>query len=565
MKKLSLVFVFLLLMANRQWAAAQEQEEKKEAPQKDVDLKSEPEQKEAPLPKISLPEFVITGNEKIDLNIKPKQEKEEERIFVPDGPTPGSRLMEIEGVLFPKQIKQFAQAPSALNGKLSAGYGFYQTPQFDGWFGQYDKTNSFILNGYYSSSEGHLDNVNAGGWKGGAAARARYVMPESSFVLPYMQLSGDFRYGRESYYAYGSANPTEIKDISLFDLSLGVGSRYALPYKSLSGFDYTGTAGLRSFSFSSASASETEFSLGGVATTRFFNIALRGQIEYRTTDYTMNIPTNLGQWFAIKGEAQTLIFPSMQMTIALQQFFYRGSSGAGSGRLYPQLELRYFLTEDATMSAGFSPTVERNTLESISRQNKYVDDSVSLRHTDLPVVAFAGMEVTPFTELTISAKFSYKHTNNYPTFLDTTGAKVWEVQYLSNVRSTKVDVSMVYRLNEQQNITAYFSSQDVKQKDASTVLPNIPAYSFGAVYHHFFDVGLHLEGLAEYVAPRYSNVANTRKNAGYLFTSVKGEMELFEQFRGFAEIQNLLNQKYYIWDGYQERTIYLLLGVSYQW
>ena len=185
--------------------------------------------------------------------------------------------------------------------------------------------------------------------------------------------------------------------------------------------------------------------------------------------------------------------------------------------------------------------------------------------SDLPVVAFAGMEVTPFDELTASAKFSYKQTNNYPTFLDTVGAKVWEVQYLSNVRSTKVDVSLVYRLNANQNITAYFSLQNVKQKDSSTVLPHIPAYSFGTVYHLFFGFGMHLEGLAEFVAPRYTDIANTHKNAAYLFASVKGEMELFDKFHGFAEVQNLLNQKYYIWNGYQERSIYLLFGVSYHW
>jgi len=557
--------VSLLLMLGAGRAHAQDEQEKKEAAQKDIEVKNETEQKEAPLPKISLPEFVITGNERIELKIKPKQEKDEERIFIPDNPTPGSRSMEIEGVLSPKQIKQFAKAPSGLNGKLFAGFGFYQTPQFDGWFGQYDQTNSFILNGYYSSSEGFIKN--AGGWKGGAGASAKYVMPESSFVLPFMQLNGDFRYGRESYFAYGSAKPTQARDISVFDISLGAGSRYALPYKSLSGFDYTGSMGLRSFSLSdSTSSSETEFSLNGAATARFLSAALRGQIEYRNTGYTMGIPfLHSGQWFALKGEGQGLLFTSLQVTLSLQQFFYRGNIRKASGRLYPQVEFRYFLTESATMTAGFAPSVERNTLESLSKQNKYIYNSLTLEPSDIPVHAFAGMEVTPVEELTVSAKFSYKQVSNYPTFLDTIGAKVWKVEYLPDVSSTKVDGSFVYRLNPSQNVTAYFSARKVRQKNSSSVVPYIPAYSLGAAYHHFFDFGLHLQGLVEYVAPRYINLANTDKNAAYLITGVKGEMELFEKFHGVAEIQNALNRRYYIWDGYQERTIYLLLGITYNW
>lgn len=566
------LYIFLFAISFLHSLSAQEQQEKKEAAQKDVEIRNEPEQKETPLPKISLPEFVITGSEQIDLRLRPKQEKDEERIFVPERPTPGSRLSEIEAALSPKQTKPFSKTPSGFNGKFFAGYGFYQTPQFDGWFGQHDQTNSFTLNGYYSSSEGHLKN--AQWWKGGAGARARYVMPESSLVLPYMQVLGDFRYGRESYFAYGatdSAARTQVRDMSLFNISLGLGSRYALPYKTLSGFDYTGTATLRSFSLTDSSAStETEFSLSGVATTRFLTVALRGQIEYSIAgyEYSPAFPfLQSGQWFTIRGEAQWLLLPSLQSTIRVQQFFYRGNSEtvAAGGRLYPQIEFRYFLTESATMTAGFIPSVEQNTVESLSKKNRYLKNHMLLLPSDNPVATFAGMEVSPADELTVNAKFSYKHVSNYPTFLDTTDAKVWEVHYLSDVRARSIDVSLAYRLSSKQNVTAYGAMQSVKQKNSGNQLPYIPSYSFGAIYHHYFDMGLHIECLAEYVAPSFTGISNTHKNAGYVFTAVKAESELFNRFHGVVEIKNLLNQKYYVWNGYQERTIYFLAGISYHW
>lgn len=545
-------------------AAAQE---KKEAAQKEVDVKNaaKTQSPDAPLPKIDLPEFVITGSEEINLDITNKEEDDEERIFMPQKPVPGFRSLEVDGAVARKQTKQFSKAPAGLNGKVFAGLGFYLTPQMDGWFGQHDDKNSFMINGYYTSTEGHV--TDAGWWKAGFGAKGRYVMPDSSSVLPYAQLSGDLRYGRESYRAYASAAPTQVRDLAAFDLSLGAGSRYALPYKSLSGFDYTGRIGIGTFSASDSAASgETDLYLNGVATTRFLTVALRGQAEYRATAYTMSLPgVSAGHWFVLKGEAQTLILPSLQFSAALQQFIYRGNTGAAAGRLYPQAELRFFMTESATMYAGFAPTVERNTLSSLIKQNRYIHFASRLLPSDVPVSVLAGFEFTPVPEITAGAKFTYRHVNNFATFLDTSGAKVWEVTYLSGVRSSRVDLSLLYRFNPRQNVTAYLTTQNVHQKDSVHAMPHIPKYSVGAVYHHFFDMGLHLEALGEFVSSRFTDFSNSHSNAGYVFSSVKGDIEVLDRFRATAELHNVINQRYYIWNGYRERSMYLLLGISYSW
>lgn len=555
---------FLALLC---FAFALHAQEKKEGTQKDIDVATpKSETSAAPLPKIELPEFVITGNEHIHLNLSSKVEEDEERLFVPEKPTPGARVYEVEGVVAQKQVKQFSKTPSALNGKLFGAFGFYRTPQFDGWFGQYDQKNSFIVNGNYFSTEGHIND--AGVWRGGFGAKGRYVMPESSRILPYMQLSGDVQYGREAYRAFASTvAPTRVRDLSAVDIAFGAGSRYALPYKSLSGFDYTGKVGWNYFSAKdSLLHSETDFFLHGVATTRFLQFALRGQVEYRTTSYTSNLPgIQSGQWFVLKGEGQTLILPSLQLSIVLQQFFYRGNIGVAHGRFYPQVEFKYFMTESASMYAGFVPVVERTPLSLLVKQNRYIDFSAPLLQSDIPVQVIAGMEFSPSEQVTASAKYSYRYVNNFPTFLDTGDAKVWEVSYLSGVRASKVDMSVLFRPNAKQNITTYARLQNVQQKDSSGRMPYIPKFSIGSMYHHFFDSGLHLEVVAEYVASRFTNFANTHANAGYLYTSVKGDIALMGRFRGYVEIQNLLNQQYYIWNGYQERTIYGMIGVSYYW
>ncbi len=559
----ALVFLCSFLVVSVSWS---QEIDKKEPTKKNVDLQNVQSPKtDASLPKIDLPEFVITGSETIDLQIKSKSEDDEDRIFSPAKPTPGERPMNVGEALSPKQIKSFSKTPGALNGKVFAGIGFYQTPQFDGWFGQYDPTSSFVLNGYYSESQGHLND--AGFWRGGFGGRGTYTLPESSSLIPYAQLTAETKYGRESYRSFASRSPYRVRDLSGIEVNGGMGSRYSLPYKALSGFDYSGKLGWSYFSAKdSGSSSEAEFFINGNATTRFLEMSLRGQVEYRAINYTMDIPgVQTGHWFVLRADGSQLVIPALQLSFVLQQFIYRGNVEAAAGRFYPQIELKYSFTENASIYYGYAPTVERNTLSSIIKQNKYINFDAEIVPSDTRLNLYAGMEYSPVEFMTITVKLSYKHINNYPTFYDKDSAKVWEVLYLPEVRSTKFDVSTVFRLNQKQNVTAYVSLQTVKQKDSSLVLPYIPKFTIGTVYHHFFDFGLHAEAFVEYNSARFTNFMNTHSNAGYLSTGVKADIELFEQFRGFAELNNLVNQHYYVWNGYQERTIFLLLGVSFNW
>jgi hypothetical protein len=560
-----LVLIAALLCAGAAGIRAQETE-KKEAAKKEVDLQNvQTPKKDAPLPKIDLPEFVITGSEKIELNIDSKSESDQDRIFAPSAPTPGERPVNVGEALTPKQVKSFTKTPGAMNGKVYAGFGFYGTPQFDGWFGQYDPTSSFVLNGYYSESQGHV--TDAGYWNGGFGVRGSTSLPESSSVLPFAQLSAEMKYDRDSYRSYASTIPSQVRDLSRFEISSGIGSRYALPYRALSGVDYSAKAGWTAFSAAdSFRTSENEFLINGSASTRFFETSIRGQIEYRGTGYTMQLPgVRSGHWFLLRAEGRQSIIPALQVTVSLQQYLYRGNVGPASGRLYPGAEIRYTFVENASLYAGFNPAVERNSLSSLIKQNRYVNFSMLLVPTDTRINAYAGMEFSPLEELTATFKMTYKHINNYPTFYDKNSAKVWEVLYLSDIRSTKFDLSAQYRLNQKQNVTAYVSAQTVKQRDSSVVLPHIPKFTIGAAYHHFFDIGLHAEAFAELNGSRFTDFSNSHSNAGYVYTGMKAEMEIFGQFRAHAELNNLIDQQYFVWNGYKERTVFLLLGISYHW
>lgn len=560
------IFTMALLMTACSALLLAQEPEKKEAVKKDVDLQNVQAPSADPnLPRIDLPEFIITGTEHIDLHLDAKGVEDEDRVYAPSRPTPGERTVNVGEALTPKQVKSFTKVPGAMNGKLFAGFGFYGTTRLDGWFGQYDPMSSFVVNGYYSESD---DNVKDDRFsRGGFGVRGSYTLPDTSLLIPNAQLDGDVRYGYDTYRAYGSVHPTQDRTLNEIAVSGGIGSRYALPYKSMTGVDYSARTGWSVFSAAdSQKASEAGFFLSGTATTRVLETAFRASAEYRVSSFTMTLPgLQSAQWFVLRGEGRQNILPALQVSYAVQQYLYRGNVGAAAGRLYPTVDVRYAFTEQAALSAGFAPAVERNTLASLFQQNRYIRNDVMVLPNDTRVNLYMGMEFSPMDDLTLTAKGSYRQIERYATFGDKDSAKVWEVLYLSGVRAITFDLSAVYKFNGRQQLTAYLNTQSVHQKDSSQALPHLPAATIGSVYHHYFENGVHAEAYLEFHSARYTSFSGGHQNAGYLGSGAKAEMEMFGSFRASAELTNLLGQQYYLWNGYRERTIFLLLGVSYHW
>ncbi len=563
MKKFSMRWLGKIIFIVSFSAILSAQEKKEAAPQRDAAVPDQEKKADAPLPKIDLPEFVITGQESIILPEYSKKEIDEEKIFSPSKPEAGNRNISVGSAFVPKQTKSFVQQPQPLNGKIFAGMGFFTTPILDGWFGQHDNQNSYVLNGYYHRSSGHVDFGEW--WKGGFGAKGNYVMPESS-LIPFSQLNGKIFYDRENYKAYASASPSRVRSVSFAEIAAGIGSRYALPYRSLSGFDYSGTIGWNAHTaVDSISVAERDGYFSANASTKFEDLFMRGQIDYRTTAYDMPISSQSGQWFVLKFDGRTMLLKELQLNFSVQQYLFRGNIGKASGRLFPQAELRYFMTENAAIYTAFNPSVERNTLSSIIRLNKYIDFNAPIVPTENPIGVVTGMEVRLTEQITTNAKYHYRHINNYLTFLDSNDAKVWEVFYLSGVRSSKFDVNLSYRPDEKTIVRSYCSFVQEKIKDSTNILPYVPKFSSGIVYYHAFDFGVNVEATTEYFSSRYSKFFSKSKNAGYVLAGVKADMTIFSTFRAYAEIGNLFNQKFYIWNGYRERPLFLLFGISYSW
>ena len=552
------VFVLLVLLASPIYG-----QEKKEPAQRDVVV---PAQTETPLPKIDLPEFLITGQETIDLPVSSKTIVEEEKVYVPGSLSPGSKDAQFdEG---PKQLKEIAGPAGQMNGKVLAGIGAYTTPFMEGWFGKNYEEGGILFHAGYESSNGHVANAN---WqKTGVGLQGDYRSPQTSGVLAESRLSGGLNFSGQSYRAYGSTTPSQLRTLDDMRLELGLTPAPATMVFFDNPIDYSGSLSWNGTSLDdSSNASENDLGVTISGTTEKGGARFRGTMDYVASGVSMRYPPNIAghspQWFALRFSAQQMIVPQLQGTLTLQQFIYRGNLSVTGGRFYPALDLRYFLNDALNLFLSFSPSVEQNTLLTVVAADRYVRNGMDLRPTEMPASVEIGSEVLVNEKLRAKGTLSYRSFRDYPVFVELTSAKVWDVMYLQKASAVQFDLEGSYHLSSSNSAWLSASLNSTKAEGSANQVPNLPAFSVSGVYRQALQNGVDLEGHVRYSSQRWTTISHTSANAGYIDVGGKGEYQVTEDLRAVLELDNLMNQRYYLWDGYVERPFFVSLGVSYKW
>ena len=348
-------------------------QEKKEPAQRDA---AAPDQTETPLPKIELPEFLITGQETIDLPVSSKSIIEEDNVYIPGSAIPGQKDAGIDGE--GKLQKAFAGPAGQMNGKVLGGIGNYTSPYMEGWFGKNYDGGGVLFHANYASTSGQVTDAN---WqKTGFGIQGDYLSPQTFGIIAGSRLNGGLNFSGQTYRAYGSSMPSQLRTLNDVNLNLGLASRTAVSDKPDDAIDYSAGLSWKATSLDdSVNSSQNDFGMLVSASTRRSDIQLRGSMEYVLSDVSMQLPSNieahLPEWFDLRLSGEKFFLPELQATLTVQQFIYRGNLSVSSGRFYPGAQLRYFMNDAATVYLSIAPTVERNTLASLVNSDKYIQNS----------------------------------------------------------------------------------------------------------------------------------------------------------------------------------------------
>ncbi len=517
-------------------------------------------QPDTSLPKVNVPEFVITGKAQIEL---PRADKPS--VEIDSSYFQGKQL---EGVGVNVPLNRSLSSQGSQNSGDERPNLFARTS-----IGHYTTT-EYLLSGGGGYKGYDMNGSVSGDYTSGFIANTiqRSILLQGGVAKDFdieqvgkLSNSLNLGYARSSYFLYGGQQPILLRKVNQF--SAGINSNIEFGETPLAvelGFDRFSTEDWWDVVQSSLKLHlHTQFSLPSG------NLGISG--VFRAGNHTINSipivnpalpPLERSLYDLRAGANYSNSFGDVSYSVALNYFQYKDDSSSGIAKLYPDLRANYKLNSDVSLFAGFYGTVDEANLLNFVSTDRYVDGWLALRNTQRYADFTLGSRVALSNELVVTPQFNIEALEYYPIFIST-AINNSQLIYANKATVFSVSVAVKYtKENFSGDATLRFQTGTA---DSLTSIPNLPPVdlNFGAAYK--FTPQFTLRGWFLFLSKRYSDLALTNElgavgllNLRLSYSTKVSTLPL----EIFVEGKNLLNQKYFIWQGYQEFPLSLFIGVS---
>ena len=525
-------------------------------------------QPDSTLPSVKVPEFVITGKTQVSLPKVAKPTVKIDSIYFQ-----GKRIRGIEAELpsdleISREDLGGTQARPGLFARASIGH--YTTANY--LVSGIESIGGFDVNGSVSGdyTSGFIPNTASRGF----SIRAGLAKDIDSREMIKSSNSLNFGFSRSSFSLYGGPQPTLRRAIS--KIGFGVNSDMYLGELPLAfGVDFNGFTADDYWHDSQSSLglnASTQVQLpsgwlGFSGNLLFGNHTLSGpkgglvsnpaapsdSAGLNRSIYDLRLGGSYGN---------SLMLGSFTYSLGLAYYQYRDDSSNTVAKVYPDIRANYRMSDMVSLYASFDGSVRQGSLEKIISEDQYVDGLLPLIDTQNNLVFTVGSRLLVSDRFTLIPQFGYRRAKNMPLFFSDS-TNVTRLTYSNNASITSVSLSAEYRM---ENLSANLSLEYQKgTADSLSSIPNLPPFDADLGLDYRFTPQLNAVAHFLFLSSRYSDLALTRKvtPVGLLDMRISYDFKFIDlPFQVFAGGNNLLNEKYYIWQGYQEFPLTLYVGLS---
>ena len=554
----NLIMIALLLCVTGATVIAQE---KPVPPERAPSVPSDTSRKaDAQLPKIDLPEFVITGNEAITL-------PEFRKSLIDDSPSlgglgmPGPGKRESTRVDLRNAGKDqlgFGDVGDGMNGKVMAGYGSYRSPFLDGWFGKSFGGSDFLFKAGYASSDGYIPNTD---FRRGylSMSGGTYISEESS-VLAGARVGAGLGFQGNSYRLYGTSAPTTKRTVNRSSVDLSANSSYGEIFTYKSGL-FLRTASVNDFNKTSETALGAELS----GNWDFDGLALRGDVALWTDFYDAPSAVNNPYLTQFGLSVRKQLMNDFDVMAGGGAYIGRGSNSDRVGKVYPKLLVSWFITDRVSAFANYTPHIQRGSLSNLVEESPYVINDADVRNTDVYTDLALGTELHLATSVTARMVFGYKQMRNNAMYADPLGTGMWIPQYFGSTRVRSVEGELFVDVTRYDHLGATAAVRGSRNSITGQPVPYLPLAQFSALYEHRFPFGLTLGTAFRIVGKQYTDLIGSQKLPAFTLLDFKAEYEIVRQLRLAFMLNNILDQQQVRWKGYRGIPRSAGLGLSLSW
>ena len=514
------------------------------------------------LPKIELPEFIITGALRLNA---PEVEKmsalSSAMVPIPSVPflglgekgnlSPDERLM---GVPPAPEVKR---EPS--RGRTSVLYGRFGSPSILAIAGDRAGELRSSVKGFIDGSDGFDPATEY--LRGGLHADITMPLRSSEGLLDRALFGAEASAQGWRYRLYGSTTPELLRIQRSGGIRLSLRSAEAAPFR------YTVTGGWKTTSQSdSSSLHENVIDIALHLSQATAGIRLGGDFSYwvnpvvsrslssdRTTVSLLQVggSAEMAGPMEIHGGAGVQIAqPNREGTLVVPRF---------------QVSLSYGLTPEVTGFFLVKSGYETRTLAGLFEINPYLMNSADVHLRRVKYEVRSGLMFPVWGLIHGTVSIGTGEEDEFVEFADLDSDGVWELNYAGGVTVKKLQAEAAGNLTALDEIAASIHYTSVRDPATTNVVPYVPALQALMKWTHLLDEEISAEVHVEYRSSVPTDWLNRGFIAGWFVVGASAEYKVSSQTRLHARIENLFDTRYYRWNGYRERPLFLTLGFDWRW
>ncbi len=551
--------LILLIAGSTAFSQAREQETsgKQQPSSRPVDVQAPQDQ--TPLPKIDLPEFVITGTASIDPPGVSKESLAESGIYNrnPLENMPGARdrgTIDL-GMRFKQSLFATGEVRS---GMVLGSLGTFFTPLFMAAYGVSSTSYGILGEASYRRTKGFSAFTDASA--AALAGNGNMVLRSSNEYFDEIRVSGGLRYDIRKYKFYGSQIPSMQRDWSVVGLRLGATSGIAAPLPFHGGLEYQG----HTLQDTSTSVTENHVAIAAGSKLPVFEVPLdvRFTADLATIAHATTSSLSL---LRLTVASPLWTWGNFSLRLALNAYAIEGMGGQKGSYFYPDIRIQHRLSQSQTLFFGFHPSVFFATLRERTRQFPYLSSSAVIRHSVERLAISSGLESEWSDKLRTRVSMEFRRLTDEPLYDDPSDSGIGLLTYGGTTTIAAAQVNAVANITPIDYFGIAFAVRSGRNDRINAEVPYLPSVEFSAHYRHEFPVDLALSAeIGTYSQRRAAASVNRGVPAGF-WTGLKAEYDGVERMTLFLNIENMLNRKDQVWRGYRIEPLRLDLGISYRW
>lgn len=506
-------------------------------------------------PNVELPDFVIFGKDVVTVRnvdkLKPDYISTVSDEFLK--PTYKPDQLEIADISNPVESElSTLDSANYRKGFLELKAGLYQLPA-----GQLDYTFPFtggMLSGYVKglNQRAYIDNSGRQFIEG--ALDLACTIPTSVNTMPgtKFSLSGD--HTKNQFKFFGSIDPGRKRNLNIGSASVGIQNLYLKEFN----FDLNGGG---EFTYlDNEKFNESLFFINAFGKLKLdkFDIGILGSIQHQnlTTDSLSDFKSDA---YYFRPTASLEIFNKIMLEAG---FTFSAGGGEKLNGLFASLSAE--LAKYLSFFFEYSPVGENITSGKFLRNNFYYDQQDLSRVFLKKKNKLKGTLKYEFDKYyQIDGGVEFYDGDNLPYYNNIDSSGFFEV-LTTEATSWNLFLNMLYHPGPYGYFycsVSYLSMNDTESRK----VPYYPALTASLNYGYSFSQEWNGEVKISYLSDRYADIANTeeRKLKSFFNLGLKISYSMERNFGVFFELNNVLNTKRAIWEGYQEKPIDALVGFNY--